>query len=246
LQIATEQDVLKNMRHPNVVAGHGLLHGRQNIYIFMELAGTTNLSSIIKGDHGTMSKAQANKCFKCIANGLAHCHSLKVAHCDMKPENVVVSDDGCAKIVDFGEAVTLDEYVPRLKAPRGTMPFMAPEILYLRESWNPAASDVWALGVVLMELLCGFNALPRILDWPSKCKATTAHADDLVAFFGAFGTDSQNLRLVTTLCDDTPLPAVCELLVNMMRLDPDDRWHAQDVATRAQEMSKSTTKYQSV
>jgi len=235
LQIATEQEVLKNMRHPNVVAGHGLLHGRQNIYIFMELAGTTNLSSLIKG--GTMSKAQADNYFKGIANGLAHCHSVRVAHCDMKPENVVVADDGCAKIVDFGEAVALDEYVPRLKAPRGTMPFMAPEILYLSESWNPAASDVWALGVVLMELLCGFQALSRILDWPSRCKASSAHADDLVAFFGAFGIDSENLRRVTTLCDSPPSLAVCELLVNMMILAPEDRWPMQEVAQRATEMS---------
>lgn len=235
LQIATEQHVLKSMRHPNVVAGHGLLHGRQNIYIFMEMAGTTNLSSLIKG--GTMSKAQKNNYFKCIANGLAHCHSVRVAHCDMKPENVVVAHDGCAKIVDFGEAVALDEYVPRLKAARGTMPFMAPEILYLCDSWDPAASDVWALGVSLMELMCGFQALSQILDWPSRCKASSAHADDLVAFFGAFSMDSQNLQRVTTLCDDPPSHAVCDLLVHMMSLAPKDRWPMKEVAQRAMEMS---------
>ena len=45
---------------------------------------------------------------------------------------MTVAADGCAKLVDFGEAIELDMGVPPLKAPRGTMSFMAPEILYLR------------------------------------------------------------------------------------------------------------------
>ena len=83
--IWAEYHILQKLRsHPNVVEALGFLHGKKNIYIFMEMAGTLNLGSLLlqKQEQG-LQLAQVHSLFRCICNGLAHCHELKVAHCDL-------------------------------------------------------------------------------------------------------------------------------------------------------------------
>jgi len=238
--IWAEYHILQKLRsHPNVVEALGFLHGKKNIYIFMEMAGTLNLGSLLqqKQEQG-LQLAQVHSLFRCICNGLAHCHELKVAHCDLKPENIVVAVDGSAKLIDFGEAVYLDGDIKPLTGPVGTMPFQAPEILTLQDPWQPTMSDVWALGVVLMELLCGHDALTRIMGWsrkPLNLKPDRERADELMTFFADFGTDaaaeSQALKAVTSLSRNSTL-AMSELLIGTLQLVPEDRMVVEDVAKR--------------
>ena len=102
-------------------------------------------------------------------------------------------------------------------------------------------SDVWALGVLLMELLCGYDALPRIMGWPRKAlKAVPEHADDLMAFFADFGIDaseSQSLQVVTSLSRHVPSIAMTEVLTGMLQLIPQDRMPAAEVAQRLSNQS---------
>eukprot|EP00973_Karenia_brevis_P041983 5811970-Karenia_brevis.AAC.1 len=69
------------------------------------MAGTRSLFSVIReqGAHG-MQWSRTQGFLAQIAAGLFHCHERAVAHCDLKPENIVVSPSGCAKLVDFGKA----------------------------------------------------------------------------------------------------------------------------------------------
>src|SRR6187401_737840 len=91
-----------------------------------------------------------------IADALAHAHGRGVVHRDVKPGNVMIGPDGRARLFDFGIAATTQRVDGGLPAPgmtSGTLPYMAPEQL----AGQPAdpATDVYALGAVLYEMLAG-------------------------------------------------------------------------------------------
>jgi len=70
--------------HPNVVKAYGFLHAKQNLYIFMEMVGTSGLCSFLQQEKEQgLPEDQVCSLFRCISNGVAHCHELKVAHCDL-------------------------------------------------------------------------------------------------------------------------------------------------------------------
>lgn len=87
-----------------------------------------------------------------IARAVAHAHARFVVHLDLKPSNVLVTDSGAPRLLDFGIAATLGDAEQR-DAPRATPSYAAPEIL--RGDPPAATADVYALGVMLYDVLCG-------------------------------------------------------------------------------------------
>lgn len=245
LQLTTEYGVLKKLNHPNVVKVRNLVHGMQNMYLFMEMGGSSNLFKYIRSEGARcLPWFQASDIFLQIADGLAHCHTNQVAHCDLKPENIVITGDGCAKLVDFGLAVDLTTEIPVLSAPRGTMPFMAPEIMCRSETWDPAAADVWSLGIIYMEMLCGSQAYVKLVGWQGKdlmnVRELPTRADDLKACFARDETEAhtRTLERIAGLCSDTPPKFVIELLGDMLVIGPQDRILAKDAVQRLEECAK--------
>ena len=99
-----------------------------------------------------------------IADALAHAHERGIVHRDLKSQNVVITPEGRAKVLDFGlaarmpsadaEAVTkTQEAIPHAGMLVGTLAYMAPEVL--RGDAATARSDIWALGVLLYEMASG-------------------------------------------------------------------------------------------
>lgn len=91
-----------------------------------------------------------------IATVFSHAHAIPVVHRDLKPDNVLVCDTGTVKVLDFGIAAILRTDVTRLTAtgtPLGTTRYMSPE--QINNAQVTPASDLYALGCVLHELLCG-------------------------------------------------------------------------------------------
>ena len=89
-----------------------------------------------------------------IARGLDHAHHAGIVHRDIKPANVIVTRDGLVKIVDFGIAKLLDRTGPtRTGTTLGTVAYMAPE--QVQGTRVDRRADLWALGVVLYEMLTG-------------------------------------------------------------------------------------------
>jgi serine/threonine-protein kinase len=112
-----------------------------------------------------------------VAAAVEHAHRSLIVHRDLKPSNVLVGADGCVKLVDFGIAklLTGDAEQTRTEARRLTRSYAAPE--QLTGDAATTAIDVYALGVLLAELLCGLR--PRRADQYADEKASTID-DDLL------------------------------------------------------------------
>ena len=103
---------------------------------------------------GPIAVAEAVRLAVQVAHGLARAHHAGIVHRDVKPGNIMVTTDGEAKLLDFGIAKASGGVdMTRTGTTVGTIAYMAPE--HLRGGTADARSDVWALGVVLYEMLTG-------------------------------------------------------------------------------------------
>ena len=148
------------LNHPNIVTIHEIAESGHGRFIVMELVHGHTLRKRV-GQPFTLDGfgALATQ----IARALAVAHVAGIVHRDVKPENIMVRDDGYVKLLDFGLARLADasgaypdrEANPHIAAriPVGTLPYMSPE--QIRGESSTAASDVFSLGVVFYELVTG-------------------------------------------------------------------------------------------
>lgn len=153
-----EARAASSLNHPNICTLHdiGLQDGVD--FLVMEcLEGETLAKRIARGP---LDVSEAVDIALQVARGLAEAHSRGVVHRDIKPSNVILTKQGVAKIVDFGLARVLESNTETLsQGITGTINYMAPEQA-LGKSVD-ARADVWALGVVLMEMLSGRSPFQR-------------------------------------------------------------------------------------
>ncbi|MER6993962.1 serine/threonine-protein kinase [Saccharopolyspora hirsuta] len=125
------------------------------LYLVMELVNGRSLRAFIDPEQPLpFSWAAAFGAQICTV--LSHAHAVPVVHRDLKPDNVLVTDDGVVKVLDFGIAAILRTDVTRITAtgtPIGTSQYMSPE--QIQGGTVAPYSDLYALGCVLYELLCG-------------------------------------------------------------------------------------------
>ncbi len=152
------------LNHPNVCTIYSVDNSNGAPMIVMEYIEGTPLSNRL--DAGALSENEAANITKQIARGMAAAHSAGVVHGDLKPANLTMTNDGAVKIMDFGMARRFD---PKAQIDQtiqlsnestaglsGTPAYMAPELLR-GESASPA-SDVFALGFVIYEMVTGKSA----------------------------------------------------------------------------------------
>jgi tetratricopeptide (TPR) repeat protein len=122
-------------------------------YITMEYVRGENLKRLIR-KVGRLAPAQALPIAGQICNGLDEAHRLGIIHRDLKPQNVMIDEDGQAKILDFGLARLFAEPTPESRTSRsGTPAYVSPE--QVRGLPVDGRSDLYSLGVVLYEMLTG-------------------------------------------------------------------------------------------
>lgn len=117
-------------------------------YYVMEYLERGSLEERLR--EGAIPAADAVALFRDVATGLVHAHGKGVLHCDLKPANILLDDDGKPRLADFGQSRMSHEQSPAL----GTLFFMAPEQADL-EAAPDARWDVYALGAVLYTMLVG-------------------------------------------------------------------------------------------
>jgi len=164
LTIDSEREVMERIDHPNIVRLVETFDTSKSFYLVMEfLAGGDLLQRIL--DEGLYSTDATKRLFGNILDGIKCLHDSGVAHRDIKPENILLTstdEDGIAKIADMGLAKHFGECAG-IQAQRatvcGTPNYYAPEMVLAAEggpSTYGKAVDMWAAGVVLYIMLCGF------------------------------------------------------------------------------------------
>jgi tetratricopeptide (TPR) repeat protein len=154
-RFAREAEVVARLRHPNIVQVYdvGDLGGRP--YFTMEFAEGGSLAEMIAGT--PRPARQAAELVAAIADAMHAAHLGGIVHRDLKPSNVLLAADGTPKIGDFGLArqVEVGSSLTQSGAAVGTPSYMAPEQAEGKTREIGPASDLYALGAVLYELLTG-------------------------------------------------------------------------------------------
>ena len=148
----TEARAAAALDHPNICTVYETGEAEPGIpYIAMAYCDGETLRARVA--RGAVPVDEAIRVALQMARGLAAAHARGVIHRDVKPANVMIAADGLVKLVDFGLARLTDVTLTAPALVRGTFAYMAPELL--RGEPADARTDLWALGVVLYEMLTG-------------------------------------------------------------------------------------------
>ena len=166
-----EAKTLAQMSHPNIVTVHDFGENEGLYYIVMEFVDGVNLRDLIHENR--MESKQALQIVPPVCEALQYAHDKGVVHRDIKPENLLIDCDGRVKIADFGIASLIGSTGEK----SGTPPYMAPE--QGAEGEVDHRADIYALGVVLYEMLTGERPNSS-LDLPSQKVEVDIRLDDIV------------------------------------------------------------------
>lgn len=152
---AREAQLLARLQHPSIAAVYdaGRVDGRS--YVVMEYVHGLSLRQLQEVRGGRLPEGEAVAYGAQIAAALHYAHQQGVVHCDVKPENILVTEDGTAKAVDFGVAETISRTLPpeQARAILGTIAYLAPEVL--QGAAMNVRADVYALGMTIYEMVAG-------------------------------------------------------------------------------------------
>ncbi|KAM6131856.1 mitogen-activated protein kinase kinase kinase 19 [Phoenicopterus ruber ruber] len=153
-----EVDLLKTLKHVNIVTYLGTCLEDNILSIFMEFVPGGSISSIINR-FGPLPEIVLCKYTKQILQGVAYLHDNRVVHRDIKGNNVMLMPNGIVKLIDFGCARRLawvslsGTQSEMLKSVHGTPYWMAPEVI--NESGYGRKSDIWSVGCTVFEMATG-------------------------------------------------------------------------------------------
>jgi beta-lactam-binding protein with PASTA domain/tRNA A-37 threonylcarbamoyl transferase component Bud32 len=141
------------LSHPNIVSIYDVGQEGEKLFIVMEYVQGVNLKDYLR-NQGPLSPQTAAELGRQIGAALAHAHQRGIIHRDIKPHNILISPDGQVKVTDFGIArAAAASSLTETGVVLGSVHYFSPE--QARGGSVDARSDIYALGVVLYELLTG-------------------------------------------------------------------------------------------
>jgi serine/threonine protein kinase len=145
--------ILARLNHPNIAVVYNFLRDNADYFMAMEYVEGDSLEALIR-KAGALPPAIAAEVVRQGLEGMAHAHRKGVLHRDIKPANLMLTPEGTIKLMDFGIArVSGEQRLTQANRIVGTLEYMAPELI---EGQEPSpASDLYAMGVLLYELLSG-------------------------------------------------------------------------------------------
>jgi len=149
-----QQEILmmKDCRHPNIVAYFGSYLRRDKLWICMEYCGGGSLQDIYHIS-GPLSEKQIAFMSRETLQGLAYLHSMQKMHRDIKGANILLTETADVKLADFGVSAQITQTLGKRKSFIGTPYWMAPEVAAVeRKGGYNHLCDIWAVGITAIEL----------------------------------------------------------------------------------------------
>ena len=148
--VINEKVIMSELNHPFILTFHCAMQDEHNIYFLLEVLLGGELFRTLRQE-GQFSESWSRFYAASVMLAFCHIHSRKIAYRDLKPENLVMDEQGYLKIVDFGLAKKLEG--GKTWTLCGTPDYLAPEVI-LNEGHDWAV-DYWALGVLIYEMAAG-------------------------------------------------------------------------------------------
>ncbi len=167
-----EAKSVARLDHPNVVQVFDQGTDGSYVYLAMEYIAGCTLRDVLR-ERGAVQPRAALDVLEPVLAALGAAHRAGFVHRDMKPENVLIGDDGRVKVADFGLVRSVDTVTSTTGAVLGTVSYLAPE--QIEQGATDARVDVYACGVVLYEMLTGGK--PHAGDSPAQVLYKHIHED---------------------------------------------------------------------
>ncbi|MBL1084712.1 Stk1 family PASTA domain-containing Ser/Thr kinase [Streptomyces actinomycinicus] len=167
-----EAKSVARLDHPNVVQVYDQGADGSYVYLAMEYIAGCTLRDVLR-ERGAVQPRAALDILEPVLAALGAAHRAGFVHRDMKPENVLIGDDGRVKVADFGLVRSVDTVTSTTGAVLGTVSYLAPE--QIEQGTTDPRVDVYACGVVLYEMLTG--AKPHSGDSPAQVLYKHMHED---------------------------------------------------------------------
>ncbi|CAO2641320.1 Death-associated protein kinase 3, partial [Lemmus lemmus] len=152
-EIEREVSILREIRHPNIITLHDVFENKTDVVLILELVSGGELFDFL-AEKESLTEDEATQFLKQILDGVHYLHSKRIAHFDLKPENIMLLDKHAAspriKLIDFGIAHRI-EAGSEFKNIFGTPEFVAPEIVNYEplgleaDMWTPSALSLCSL-----------------------------------------------------------------------------------------------------
>lgn len=204
-----EAEIGNRINHPHVQHLYNTDEKRSQEYLVVEYIQGCTLRAVLE-EHAPqlLPPEEALRITMQICDALAYCHEHGVFHRDIKPENIMIEEDGNVKIIDFG--IALLEGARRvtwrgLSSTVGTPDYMSPE--QLKGERGTAASDIYAVGVMLYEMLCGHTPFEGENVFAVMNQHVSQDPPSILDF-------NPNIQ-----------PALATVVMKAIRRDPDKRYH---------------------
>ncbi len=200
-RFATEAEAAATLDHPHITPVYEVGVADEQPFFTMKLISGKSLASWLKGGERPGLR-QYVEWLKCIAEAVQHAHERGVLHRDLKPGNVIIDEAGKPWLTDFGLAklVHQDSCLTLSSDRLGTPHYMAPEVVDDAMRGVSTASDVWALGVMLWQCVCG--KLPFRGKGPMEIMRRIS--DDEPSLEGSSGIDRDLLTLAQRCLEKQP------------------------------------------
>jgi serine/threonine protein kinase len=154
-RVKIEINAMKDLRHQHICQLMQVIETDEKIFMILEYCpGGELFDYIVAKDR--LSESEARFFFRQIISALAYIHSKGYAHRDLKPENLLLDDNQCLKLIDFGLCAKPKGGMENLLSTCcGSPAYAAPELI-AGKSYLGAEADLWSMGVLLYALLCGY------------------------------------------------------------------------------------------
>ena len=144
---------VSNLSHPNIVEVYDVGEEDGNYYIVMEYIDGKTLKQLLQ-KRGALTLTEVIDIMCQLTDGLAHAHEAYIIHRDIKPQNIMIEDNGLVKITDFGIAMALNStQLTQTNSVMGSVHYLPPE--QANGKGSTVKSDIYSLGILMYELLTG-------------------------------------------------------------------------------------------